>query len=306
MTETVRAGRWQLSAPESSVLLAGPGSRDGDVLKLAFMELVVRKTLRLVTVKERRLYFWSKRTNVLTVERHVASPPSRSLRAVIDTHPQLRSYPDGTFGASTESWARTVFERYRKYGGYVQAEVLPVLEERGFFVRVQSNRLGMFASTQWMITAAGEAALEELSGLLETGRALFGSNAPGFGSARQKPDPAAVQAYVDAAGAAILLLRGHYPQIRRQLGRVADRSNQERRFDGPIVISVGGAQSFEDEDRDDTPLSSEPSDSNEAALDIDALAHNLGPGPLDGIDAAYDAIDADVDSGGGGDGDGGE
>ncbi len=303
MTETMRAGRWQLSAPESSVLLAGPGSRDGDVLKLALMELVVRKMLRLVSVQERRLYFWSKRTNVLTVDPPVARPPSRSLRAVMDAHPSLRSHADGTFGASVEAWAKAVFERYRGRGGYVQAEVLPSLAERGFFTRQQCERLGMFASTQWMITAAGEAALEELSGLLERGRVLFGLDTTGFGSARQKPDPAEVQAYVAAAGAAILLLRGYYPEIRRQLGRV---SEQERRSDGAFVVSVGSGQASDGQDSEDRVMPSEPSDSDEVPLDIDALADNLGPGPFDGIDAAYDAIDADVDSGGGGDGDGGE
>lgn len=307
MTDTMRTDRWQLSAPESSVLMAGPGSRDRDVLKLALMELVVRKTLRLVSIKERRLYFWSKRTNVLTVDPHVTRPPSRSLQAVIDAHPRLRSYADGTFGASVETWARTVFDRYRQRGGYVQAEVLPALEERGFFTRQQSTRLGMFASTQWMITAAGESALEELSRLLETGRVLFGLNTMGFGPAREQPDPAEVRAYVDAAEAAILLLRGHYSEIRHQLGRVSDRGDYEQRIGGTFVVAAGGEQSSsEDEDSRDSVVSSEPSDSNEAPLDIDALAANLGPGPFDGIDSAYDAIDADVDSGGGGDGDGGE
>lgn len=307
MTDAMRDGRWRLSAPESSVLLWGPETRDREVLKLALLELVVRKALRLVSVQERRLYFWTKRTNVLTVDPPVARRPSRSLQAVIDAHPRLFSYSNGTFGAPIEAWARAVFERYRQRGGYVQAEVLPALEERGFFTREQSMRLGMFASTQWMITPAGESASEELSGLLDTGRVLFGLNTTGSGAAREAPDPAQVRAYVDAAGAALLLLRGHYPEIRRQLGRASGRrigGNHERHVDGPIVVFVGGELWWPEDEARVAP--SEPTDADAGPLEIDDLAENLGPEPFDGIDGAYDAIDAGVDSGEGGDGDGGE
>ena len=302
--------RWELSAPESGVLLWGPETRNGEALKLALLELVVRKALRLVSVEERRFFIRTKHTNVLTPGGRHDRPMTRSLQAVMEVQPKLRSYGEGTFGAPVKEWARAVFNRYRQRGGYVQSEVLPALEQRQLVAKERYKRLGLFEATRWVFTPAGTSALTELRALMETGRQMFGWHDTRFGERWVEPDPAQVRAFAEAAGAALLLLTGQFPEIRRQLGRASDRPTADGGNGGggvsTVLVFPSDGQRPEGEGQTDQPEHLDPDADH---LDFDDLAENLGPGPLDGIDAAYDAIADAVDSDGGdggGDGDGGE
>lgn len=287
MNDGLPRRRWDLSAPESGALLWGPETRAGEALKLALLELVVRQALRLVAVKGRRFFVFSKLVNVLAPGASRDQPANRVLRAVLEVTPPSHTYPDGTVGAPVEQWARAVVARYQRRGGYVQAEVLPALEERGLYVRESYRRLGLFEASRWMLTPAGMAALAELKTLMESGRAAFGLG--------MEPDLARVRALLGTAGAAVLLLPGLFPEL-RQL---------EWRERGPESGSNGsGGGDGGRPDDDDQPGEPGPDDPEADAFGLDALAGVFGPGPVDGLDAAFDAIDAGVDSGGGGDGDG--
>jgi hypothetical protein len=296
MSDETPGRRWELSAPESGVLLWGPETRAGEALKLALLELIVRQTLRLVAVKDRRLFVFSKRVNLLAPGTSRDQPSGRALRAVLDVAPPSRAYPDGIFGAPVEQWARAVVARYRRRGGYVQAEVLPALEARGLYRQERYRRLGLFEGSRWTLTPAGTAALVELKGLVESGRAAFGQG--------MEPDPARVRAILATAGAAVLLLPGLFPEIRYFQPR-----EEGSGFEGTVVVFTGSGGSGEErrpdgDDRSDEP---EPGEPDADVFSLDALAGIFGPGPFDGLDAASDAIDAGVDAGGGdggGDGDG--
>ena len=279
--------RWELSAPESGVLLWGPETRSGEALKLALLELVVRQVLRLVSVRERRLVIFSKTVSLLAPGPGRDRPSGRTLRGVLDATPPSRTYPDGTVGATVARWARTVVARYQRDGGYVQAEVLPALEERGLYRRERYRRLGLFAASRWALTAEGLTALAELKALMENARALFGLGT--------LVDPDSVRAHFERTGAAILLLPGLFPQI-----RLRREQRWEGSADGGVVVhvDVGGERGRASED------DGRPGEPDGDPFDLDALAGVFGPGPLDGLDAAFDAIDAGVDSGDGGDGDG--
>ena len=52
-TDSQATARWDLSAPESLVLRDGPQAKPADVIKLAVLELVTRRVLRLVEVESR-------------------------------------------------------------------------------------------------------------------------------------------------------------------------------------------------------------------------------------------------------------
>ena len=261
--------RWDLTAPESGVLLWGPETRAGEALKLALLELVVRRALRLVSVPERRLVFFSKRTDVLVSGTLADQPAGRALRAALDVGPKLRNYPGGIVGAPVADWARAVVARYREHGGYVQAKVLPALEARGLFGREDYRRLGLFGATRWAVTPAGTATLADLRALLATGRGPLGG--------WLRSDPARAELFVERAGAALLLLPERFPEFRRLRGQATGTGGDGGTF-------VASADVFT----------------------LVALGEVFGPGGLDGIDAACAAIDAGVDSGGGGDGGDGE
>jgi hypothetical protein len=285
--------RWELSAPESGVLLWGPETRAREALKLALLELVVRQVLRLVSVRERRLVIFSQTFHVLAAGSGPERPSGPALRGVLEATPPSRTFADGTVGATVAQWARAVVGRYQREGGYVQAEVLPALQARGLYRREQYRRLGLFQATRWALTPEGLAALTELKSLMEHARALFGLGT--------LVDPASVRAHFERTGAAILLLPGLFPQL-----RLRREQGWEGSTDGGFVLvdvhlGGGGERGSGDAGR---PVDGEPGEPAGDPFDLDALAGVFGPGPLDGLDAAFDAIDAGVDSGDGGDGDG--
>jgi hypothetical protein len=277
--------RWELSAPESGVLLWGPQTRSGEALKLALLELVVRQVLRLESVRERRLAIFSRTVTVLAPGPGRDQPSGRTLRGVLEATPPARTYPDGTTGAAVAQWARAVVARYQRSGGYAQAEVLPALEQRGLYRRERYRRLGLFEASRWTLTPEGMSALAELKALLDQARALFGLGT--------LADPAAVRSHFERTGAAVLLLPGLFPQIRLRQGQGPEGTTDAGSF-VLVDIHLGGG---DERPSDETEPGGDP-------FDLDALAGVFGPGPLDGLDAAFAAIDAGVDSGGGGDGDG--
>jgi hypothetical protein len=281
MSNDLPRRRWELSAPESQMLLWGPETGDAWVLKLAIMELVVRRVMRLVSVPDRRLLIFAKRTNVLVPALRLDEGASRALSAVVVAFPKTRTYADGTSGVAVEQVARAVFSRYLKSGsvqvqgytwswsngGYGKAVVLPALEQRGLFRQERSSRLALFTTTTWVLTEDGQAALGELRGIMATGREQFA------GWVRQDPDRA--RTFVELAGSALLLMGGLSPLL-QQLQR------------GSAVRGAEPAGGF----RSDTERGG---GIGAPVFGLAVFAGVFGPGPLDGLDAAFYALAEDVD-----------
>jgi hypothetical protein len=288
MSDELPRRRWELSAPESQMLLWGPETGDAWVVKLAIMELVVRRVLRLVSVPDRRLLFFSKRTTVLVPALRLDDAAGRALTAVVVAFPKTRTYPDGTAGVSVERAARAVFSHYLKSGsvqvqgltwswssgGYGKAVVLPALEQRRLYRREQSSRLGLFPSTTWVLTAEGLAALEELRRIMAIGRGHF--------AGWVKADPARARSFVDLAGPALLLQGGLTPLL-RQLQQWAATHGEKP----PKPTGLGGGFRS-DAEQGRVPVAG-------PVFGLAVLAGVFGPGPLDGLDAAFYAIADDVD-----------
>jgi hypothetical protein len=185
--------RWDLSAPASQVLLTGAATPNAWAVKLAFKELVLRRNLRLWRERRRRLLVLPRNVDLLALN-HWAIPGSeRALRGVMEAFPKAAIFQSNGEGVPIEVAATEVQRWYRPGGGYVQAEVLPELERRGYYRRIELER-----GPEWQLTDEGMQKLAELRALLETGKTEF----PGW--LRNEPGKAA--AYLMGAGAVLLLL----------------------------------------------------------------------------------------------------
>jgi hypothetical protein len=280
--------RWELSAPESLVLLWGPETGDAWAVKVALLELIVRRVLRLATAEDRRFFLFSSYPHILAPGIRLDPSAGRPLRMPIEVYPKPRTYADGTFGVPVETLAQAVFTRNwrrvrtrpwsvkldRSGGGYVQAKVLPALLDRGLFERDRSTHLGLITTSRWVLTAAGSTALADLRALMETGRRSF--------PAWLDHDPARARTYVERARAALLLLGGWEPLLARfRQGRPDGGDTGWRSTGPPSVDDRGFARA--DRNWDTDPFT------------LDALAGCFGPGPLDTIDVAFHTISAGVD-----------
>jgi hypothetical protein len=263
MIEGMPERRWELSAPESQVLLTGAETDNSWALKPALLELVVRRALRLVSVKHRRFLVFSTVSNILVPDRSLDQSTSRSLRVVMEAYPKPRAYAGGIAGVPVEKLAQEVFTKHRADGGYVQAVVLPSLEQRGLFTHERSLRLGLSDTTRWELTLQGVAALADLRAIMETGRR----------SIREwvNHDPTRAKAFVEMAGASLLLMGDLIPEVQRLRSWASyglDKSSSARR-----ELEGLGANAFS----------------------LVALGEQFGPGESDGLDAAFHTIAEGVD-----------
>jgi hypothetical protein len=268
MDEQLPSFLWRLSAPESLVLLWGPDTGDPWTLKVALLDLVVRRTLRLSTAERPRLLRSPARVNVLSAAELADPSLPRALQAVMEAYSGTRQVLSD--GVPVVDLATAVFTRRfrqtrtgflrkrwdRTGGGYVRTEVLPELERCGYYTRLVVSELAIFSSPHWRLTSTGEAALAELRRITAVGRGAF----PEW----VERDPELALSFVERAGPAILILGGVAPLLRR----LRDRSGA----DGGS--GLGWARD---------PFSAAE------------LAGSFGPGPDDDLDTAFFALTADVD-----------
>jgi hypothetical protein len=270
MNDEIPERKWELSAPESQVLLWGAETSDAWALKPALLELVVRRVLRLGSVEDRRYFLFPTVVNVLSRGPGEVPDDCRALEVVVAAKPaSLRSYSGGIQGVSVEKLAQEVFRRYlrrvrvrtgvfrwqRTEAGYVRSEVLPELERRGLYARERPER---GVAERWTLTLRGKTALADLRTLMAIGRGSFG--------AWVDHDPARAAACVERAGTALLLIGGLGPSLERLAQWEAN----------------GGAAGRMPDDTAD-------------AFRAGALAGTFGPGPFDGLDAAAFTIGEAVD-----------
>ena len=299
---------WDLTAPESLVLRDGPRADRSVAVKLGLLELVTRRSLRLVDIPDRG---WFGRPKVEKVLARGTEPlPRTGALAPIATAfllaPEKR-HADGTAARSVKDLARAFASGKRTRGNrYISDILMPELGARGLYSRRDDRVLGLFPRTRWFLTSDGERRRRELIDLLASGEQQLG--------AAVGRDPRAVASTLATAGAATLLMTSMYPEL-------SDLSRRLRQEFGPgdgggiaTTIGVGGDADQGTPSAPDSTL--EPSHSptpdfgdEPGAFDtFDSGAFgDLDLSAFDGVDSAFDAIDSGVDAGGdGGSGDGGD
>lgn len=270
-----RESHWELTAPESYVLVYGPKAGGSRPFKLALMELVAGKCLTLTDAEDSVLFgLWKRNVALLAPGAESRSPGSRSLSALLDLLGEMtpRTTRDGNIGVPVAGFARKARRKYGWLGGYAETEVMPGLVSRGFYER--QEQLGL-----WKITRAGKAARTALERNLATlGRERL--------SLWVDDDPAQALAFLGFAGSSSLLTKELHPDLRRL------RERRQGEGGGAYLGVEGGIEGNDPEAGWGDMLG----DLDLGALDLDAL---------DGLDGAFSAIDAATGSGGGGDGGGG-
>lgn len=185
--------RWDLSAPASQVLLTGAATPNKWAITLALKELVLRRALTLQRERRRRLFLLRRDVDTLAVNRWPAMEAGRSLLGVMEAFPKAAIFRSDQGGVPIDIAAKEVGRWYRAGGGYVQAEVLPELQRRGFYRIYQTDK-----GPEWQLTETGMEKLTELRASMETGR----TELPGW----LRDDRKKAAAYITGAGAMLLLL----------------------------------------------------------------------------------------------------
>jgi hypothetical protein len=281
--------RWELTAPESYALLYGPKDAR-QIFKLALLELVARGHLELAETEEPGRFGRSRKAVVLRHGANRERPESRSLADVLTLFTGAVARPVG--GRQTEmpvpELARSARTRYGSFEDYVETQVMPGLKRRNLFERRMRRRLGIFKTTRWEPTYAGEAAKAELAGSMTLGEEKFAEWVD--------REPSQALQFLGLAGSSVLLMPPLHPDIQRLRENPQYRHRDDWYAAGYVPV-VGSGMA---EDAPDTEGAEDIGDPG--ALDLDALS--LDPG---GLGDATSAIDSGMDSGGGGfwSGDGG-
>ena len=217
-------GRWDLTAPESGVLLNGAGAST-QPFKLALTELLMRGALKII---ESKGHFRSKTVLVADGPRPEA-PTEPALTPVWNLYKasKAKTTKDGT-GVPVQELAVAAKNMFGAVGNYAARTVAPLLQERGLMEWHAKKVLFIFNSGSWVLTPAGETKKAELQHVLDDGKA----NMPQWVAG----DAAQAAAFLGAAGAAILLEPKLFPQL-KQLKEVPDVDFDGADFDTDFDLS---------------------------------------------------------------------
>jgi hypothetical protein len=205
--------RWELSAPESFVLLDGPDANGDQAFKLAVFELVGTGLLRVIDVDKTGILSQKRKTSVLARGDGGQEPghgPLGSVWRLVQRTPQV-SVPDGSMGVPITDLLTAAHEQYGSLDGFVRDEVMPELERRELYAREAYRILWLFPSTRWRLTPSGQQARDELERLIALGDERF--------RGWVQDDPSRAMAYTTAVGAAWLLMPAYWPLGREVYGR---------------------------------------------------------------------------------------
>jgi hypothetical protein len=130
-TDSGAIARWDLTAPESLVLRDGPywAAKPAEVIKVAVLELVTRRVLRLVEVESRDRR--GRRTTEMVLGAGgrpvpVEGPLAPVARIALEA--SATNYPDGTVGVGIPSFANTFVAKHgNNQHKYIQQSVRPAL-----------------------------------------------------------------------------------------------------------------------------------------------------------------------------------
>ena len=311
METTQAATAWQLSAPESFVLLNGPSADGAEAFKLGVLELVTRKALKIVHVEESGMFGRRKQTAVLVEGSGGSVPDGRALRSIWELYQQQkqRTFKDGTVGVPVADLAGAASRRFKTLGKYVEQEVLPPLVDQGLYAREERRTLGIFRSTRHTLTPDGEAARDDLRSRMTLAEQEF--------AGWVRTDPTRAMAFAGLAGAALLLMPALYPELQQMAGLLrpgdSEGDDVDDAEDDDTEVGAAGGEGLDLASADAGGLDSGGLDLGGADLggfDMGTLS-SLDFSAFDSIDDAFSAIDAGVDSadgdsgGGDGGGDGG-
>jgi hypothetical protein len=262
---------WPLSAPESLVLLTGPETGDAVALRAALLELVVRRSLKLSQVTDRRLLLFHRTVTVFTGGSHFTRRLDPPLQRLLDLYPQIptKRYPDGVFGVPVRKFAREILSQHRpsyqyvlgrrvkvlSVESYVGGAILPELVKRGFYLCNDPYQGSPGAALTCTITEQGIETLSVLKDLLDEGRRSF--------AGWVEADPKRAMDFVERAGPAFLLLPALAPSVRRLHAQQLNARIRPKR--------------------------------TSSAFGVIALAGLFGPGLDDGFDAASYTLAHEVD-----------
>ena len=298
---------WKLTAPESFVLLNGPAASGSEAFKLGLMELVARNVVQLETVTRGGTFGRTKQVALLRDGSRANAPREQPLTAIWELYRRCRAtLVDGLPTVPVEDLARAAARHYHPLGRYVAEDVLPALEARGFYERRAARILWIFPTTRHQLTVQGDAARAELREWLSVGEGRL--------AGWVDPYPAQALAYAGAAGAALLLMPGLFPDLRR----LRDQSATSTSDGGSSVAWVGasGADDSDGERPDVEPGELQGGGLDVPGIDVSGLAlpsfdlggfdfGSLDLSAFDGLESVMSAIDSSVDAGGGGDSGGG-
>ena len=222
--------RWELASPESYVLLHGADRLDGEPFKLAVLELVGRRALKLVEVEESGLFGMRNRVSVLATGTEPKRQPERSLAAVQEIFEltPLHGFSDGTVGVAVRDFAKVAQRRYNPISQYGQLEILPTLLERGYLVYEKRKILGIFPTGRYVVTPSGLAARDDLQRRIELGQA----NLPGW----VQNDPNHAMLYIALAGSSLFLA----PMLFGDIGELAAVDPAVAGGLDPAAFDLGG------------------------------------------------------------------
>ena len=298
-TEPHATARWELTAPESFVLRNGPyGSKPAEVIKLAVLELVTRRVLRLVEVESRDRR-GGRTTEMVIGAGGRPAPLDGPLAPVakIALEASAQTYPDGTVGLSIPGFAKAFVAKHGNLPHrYILQSVLPALEARGLFAGRQGTFFRIFPHKAWTRTPEGEVALARLAEITETAEREV--------SQWLEREPKRVASFLALAGAAALLVPAAYPAFEELARRLHSESD-----DGgivPLAIILGTVLQSPDAEPDEQGTDAGQG-TDVGGLDFSVLSLDFSgfaglDGAFAGIDAGIDAGTASADGGGGGGG----
>ena len=150
MVEDMAGRSWRLSAPETYVLVNGPGASPKETLKLAFTELVASGRVKLTG----KLMEPGQRLGSLR-------PPLQNAFAAFE-----REYSTGG-SLDVAKVARALVREHGSLAGYRDNVVMRSLLDDGLFVAEQYRILWVIPATRHVLTPAGEAARADLQEMKE-------------------------------------------------------------------------------------------------------------------------------------------
>lgn len=196
--------RWGISAPESYILLHGPRGGlepEGEAFRLALVELTARGWIFHEASGES-----PESPNALLLRGDTDfAPKDRPLVAALAVFEgALSEAGDPDEGIPAEYVFDAARERYGELSGYVGEDVLPSLEERGYYQYANDKILGFIPRKRWRETGTGEKVREDLARITEKAREL---------PELARRDPAGARSFLDGAGPVLLLMPFLYPDI---------------------------------------------------------------------------------------------
>lgn len=249
------------------------------------MELLARKLITLRHEEQRLSFGRTRKTDYLQIspdaQARVAGSPA--FQAALAAVAQARTKGADAMIPQVVQQARKSFGT--DLGKFQSEQIIPALTSRGLIEQYTKKRLGLFNTTRYRPTAAGEALRQEITGHLNQARAL---------PSMVDHDPASAAALIVTLGSAVLLV----DELKPHYGRISQALNAGQ---------AGGDVDVDSFDSFDSGNSSfDGFDAIGDSFDFDLSAFDALDSSLDAFDSSFDSADSGSDGGDGGDGGGGD